>query len=186
LRANLKSFLDDVIPVAEKSGINLCIHPDDPPFPVLGLPRIVSTIDDLEWISKANSSTNNGFAYCVGSLSARPDNDLPEMVRRFGDRIHFAHLRNTQILPDGSFFESGHLKGSQDMAAIVEELLKEQNARIKAGRKDYRIPFRPDHGIRILHDYDNKHNPGYPLLGRLRGLAEIEGLMAGIERKLKS
>jgi mannonate dehydratase len=184
LRTNLKSLLDDVVPVAEKFGINLCIHPDDPPFSVLGLPRIVSTIDDLEWISKANPSPNNGFAYCVGSLSARSDNDLPEMVRRFGDRIHFAHLRNTQVLENGSFYESGHLTGSQDMAAIVEQLLLEQRRRMVAGRKDYRMPFRPDHGIRILQDYKIKHNPGYPLIGRLKGMAEIEGLMVGIERSL--
>ena len=184
LRANLKAFLDDVIPMAEECGINLCVHPDDPPFPVLGLPRIVSTMDDLEWISKANPSKHNGFAYCVGSLSARPDNDLLDMARKFADRIHFAHLRNTYLLEDGSFYESGHLNGSQDMAALVEELLKEQRRRVKAGRKDYRLPFRPDHGIRILHDYESKHNPGYPLIGRLRGLAEIEGLMAGLERGL--
>ncbi len=186
LRANLKVFLDDVVPVAEEYGINLCIHPDDPPFPVLGLPRIVGTIDDLEWISKANPSIHNGFAYCVGSLSARPDNDLPEMIRRFGDRIHFAHLRNTQLFPDGSFFESGHLKGSQDMVTLVDLLLKEQKRRKESGRQDYRLPFRPDHGIKMAHDFDHKYNPGYPLIGRLKGMAEIEGIMACIERNLNN
>jgi len=182
LRLNLKAFLDDVIPIAEQAGINLCIHPDDPPFPVLGLPRIVSTYNDLQWILDANSSTHNGFAFCVGSLSARQDNDLVKMVSGFGDRIHFSHLRNTQLLDDGSFYESGHLEGSQDMVAIVTALLKEQKRRMETGRRDFRMPFRPDHGIKILGDFDHKYNPGYPLIGRLKGLAEIEGLMAGIKR----
>jgi mannonate dehydratase len=181
LRANLKAFLDDVIPVAEEAGINLCIHPDDPPYPVLGLPRIVGTIDDMEWISKANISVNNGFAYCVGSLSARPDNDLIEMAKRFGHRIHFAHLRNTQLLPDGSFYESGHLQGSQNMVAIVDALMKEQKRRKESGRKDFRMPFRPDHGIKMANDFNNSYNPGYPLIGRIKGMAEIEGIMAALE-----
>ncbi len=181
LRNNLKAFLDDVIPVAEESGINLCIHPDDPPFPVLGLPRITGTMEDLEWITRANPSTNNGLAFCVGSLSARKDNDLPEMIRRFGHRIHFTHLRNTQLLPDGSFYESGHLEGSQNIVNIIDLLLKEQKLRIESGRKDYRIPFRPDHGIKILDDFKNNYNPGYPLIGRLKGMAEISGIMAALE-----
>lgn len=186
LRQNLKDFLDNVIPVAEEAGINLCIHPDDPPFPVLGLPRIVGRIEDIEWILDANKSTNNGLAFCVGSLSARPDNNLVEIAQRFGSRIHFAHLRNTQLMPDGSFYESGHLVGSQDMVNIVTTLLKEQKRRRDSGRKDYRMPFRPDHGIKMLHDYEHSYNPGYPLIGRLKGLAEIEGLMAGIEWYLNS
>ncbi|MDY0255392.1 MAG: mannonate dehydratase [Tenuifilaceae bacterium] len=186
LRQNLKDFLNNVIPVAEEVGVNLCIHPDDPPFPVLGLPRIVSSIDDLAWILNANTSTNNGLAYCVGSLSARADNNLVEIAQQFGPRIHFAHLRNTQLLPDGSFYESGHIAGSQNMVDIVAELLKEQKRRVDSGRKDFRMPFRPDHGIKMLHDYDQKYNPGYPLIGRLKGLAEIEGLMAGIERFMQS
>ncbi len=181
LRKNLKYFLDFVIPIAEEVGINLCIHPDDPPFPILGLPRIVSTIDDLEWICAVHKSLNNGIAYCVGSLSARHDNNLIEIAEKFGDRIHFSHLRNTQMLGDGSFFESGHLKGSQDMVAIVTALLKEQKRRIEFGRKDFRMPFRPDHGIKILHDFQHTYNPGYPLIGRLKGLAEIDGLMTGIQ-----
>jgi mannonate dehydratase len=181
LRENLKRFLDDVVPVAEESGINLCIHPDDPPFPVLGLPRIVSTADDLSWILNANKSLRNGLAFCVGSLSARKDNDVVSMARQFADRVHFAHLRNTLISDDGSFYESGHLNGSQNMAAVVAALLREQKRRIRIGRQDYRIPFRPDHGIKMLHDYQHNYNPGYPLVGRLKGMAEIEGLMAGIE-----
>jgi len=181
LRNNLKAFLDDVIPIAEESGINLCIHPDDPPFPVLGLPRITGTIEDLEWITRANPSQNNGLAFCVGSLSARKDNDLPEMISRFGDRIHFTHLRNTQLMPDGSFYESGHLEGSQNIVTLIDMLLKEQKRRIESGRKDYRIPFRPDHGIKILQDFNHNYNPGYPLIGRLKGLAEISGIMAALE-----
>lgn len=181
LRNNLKAFLDDVIPVAEEAGINLCVHPDDPPFPVLGLPRIVSTIEDFQWIADANTSVNNGFAYCVGSLSARHDNNLINIARKFAPRIHFAHLRNTKLNDDGSFYESGHLQGTQDMVGIVDVLLREQRRRRQSGRTDYRLPFRPDHGIRMLHDFQHQYNPGYPLIGRLKGIAEIEGLMAGLE-----
>jgi len=184
LRQNLKAFLDAVVPVAAQSGINLCVHPDDPPFPVLGLPRIVSTYADIQWILNAHNSLHNGFAFCVGSLSARPDNDLSEIVTDFADRIHFAHLRNTRLLPDGSFYESGHLDGSQNMAELVKLLLIEQHRRIAEGRKDVRIPFRPDHGIKMLTDYNHSYNPGYPLIGRLKGLAEIEGLMTGLEHYL--
>jgi len=184
LRENLKAFLDEVVPVAAEVGINLCVHPDDPPFPVLGLPRIVSTPEDIAWIMNAHDSLHNGFAFCVGSLSARPDNDLELIIKDFGNRIHFAHLRNTQLLSDGSFFESGHINGSQNMAELVKLLLIEQRKRRTEGRKDYRLPFRPDHGIKMLTDYNHKYNPGYPLIGRLKGLAEIEGLMAGLENFL--
>ncbi|MFN8257110.1 MAG: mannonate dehydratase [Bacteroidales bacterium] len=181
LRQNLKAFLDDVIPAAEESGIKLCIHPDDPPFPVLGLPRIIGQLEDLEWVINANLSPNNGIAFCAGSLSARKENNLVEMVEKIGHRINFIHLRNTQLNEDGSFYESGHLEGSQDMVAIMAALLKEQKRRLKEGRTDYRMPFRPDHGIKMLTDYDKKYNPGYPLIGRLKGLAELDGLMKGIE-----
>ena len=180
MRENLKAFLDDVIPVAEEAGVKLAIHPDDPPFPVLGLPRIIGQLDDYEWLFKANTSTNNGITFCAGSLSARKENNLVEIIEQCGDRIHFVHLRNTQLLPDGSFFESGHLAGSQNMVQIMTALLKEQKKRIAEGRKDTRLPVRPDHGIKILDDYQNKYNPGYPLIGRLKGLAELDGLMAGI------
>jgi mannonate dehydratase len=182
LRQNLKSFLDDVIPTAEESGISLCIHPDDPPFPVLGLPRIIGQLEDFEWLINANKSPNNSIAFCAGSLSARKDNNLPEMIEKIGHRINFVHLRNTQLLEDGSFYESGHLTGNLDMVAITTALLKEQKRRKKEGRKDARMPFRPDHGLKILSDYDQKYNPGYPLIGRLKGLAEIDGLMTAIER----
>ena len=184
LRQNLKAFLNDVVPVAEEAGINLCVHPDDPPFPVLGLPRIVSTYEDIQWILQAYDSVHNGFAFCAGSLSARPDNDLANIINDFAGRIHFSHLRNTRLLPDGSFYESGHLEGSQNMAELVKLLLKEQRRRRAEGRKDARMPFRPDHGIKMLTDFNQSYNPGYPLIGRLKGLAEIEGLMAGLEHYL--
>ncbi|MCU4162766.1 mannonate dehydratase [Carboxylicivirga caseinilyticus] len=180
MRENLKAFLDDVIPVAEEAGVRLAIHPDDPPFPVLGLPRIIGQLDDYEWLFKANSSPNNGVTFCAGSLSARKENNLVEIINHCSERIHFVHLRNTQLLPDGSFYESGHLAGSQNMVQIMTALLKEQKRREGEGRKDTKMPVRPDHGIKILDDYNNKYNPGYPLIGRLKGLAELDGLMAGI------
>ena len=181
LRENLKAFLDDVIPVAEEAGVRLCIHPDDPPFQILGLPRIIGQLEDLEWLLQANPSPNNGITFCAGSLSARKENNLVEIIEKCGDRIHFVHLRNTQLLEDGSFYESGHLTGSQNMAGIMTALLKEQKRRIQQGRNDVRMPVRPDHGIKILDDYNRNANPGYPLIGRLKGLAELDGLMSGIE-----
>ncbi len=182
LRVNLKAFLDDVIPTAEEAGVNLCIHPDDPPFPVLGLPRIIGTLEDFEWLMEANKSVNNGVTYCAGSLSARKDNELPNIAEKIAERIHFIHLRNTSILEDGSFYEAGHLQGDQNMVDIMMVLLKEQKRRKSLGRKDFRMPMRPDHGIKILSDYENTYNPGYPLIGRLKGLAELDGLMTGLER----
>lgn len=185
LRKNLASFLNDVVPVAEETGINLCIHPDDPPYPILGLPRIAGTIEDYKWIMEQNKSLRNGITFCSGSLSARADNNLVDFVHQLGDRIHFIHLRNTQMLEDGSFYESGHLKGNVDMYELLRALLEEQNRRKSEGRSDYRMPMRPDHGIKILDDYQRKSNPGYPLTGRLKGLAELTGLETGIERTLK-
>lgn len=186
LRENLVSFLKEVVPVAEEVGVNLCIHPDDPPFPLLGLPRIASTQEDFRWILKQVDSPANGMTFCTGSLSGSTDNDIVSMVKEFAPRVYFAHLRNTAHLEDGSFYESGHLGGSVDMFSIIKTLLEEQIEREKADRKDVRIPFRPDHGIRILDDYTRESNPGYPLVGRLKGLAEIDGLQTGIERMLKS
>ncbi len=182
MRENLKAFLDDVIPVAEEAGVQFAIHPDDPPFPVLGLPRIIGQKEDYEWLYEANKSPNNGITFCAGSLSARKENDLVDIIENFGSRIHFVHLRNTKLLPDGSFYESGHLAGSQNMVKLMTALLKEQKSRVAEGRKDTRMPVRPDHGIKILDDYNNSnYNPGYPLVGRLKGLAELDGLMTGIE-----
>ncbi len=181
MRENLKRFLDDIIPIAEGAGVKLAIHPDDPPFPVLGLPRIIGQMDDYEWLFKANSSPNNGITFCAGSLSARKENNLLEIINKCADKIHFVHLRNTHLLPDGSFYESGHLSGSQKMVNLMTALLKEQKRRIQSGRKDTQMPVRPDHGIKMLGDYDHAYNPGYPLIGRLKGLAELDGLMNGIE-----
>lgn len=174
LRDNLESFLDDIIPVAEDVGINMCIHPDDPPFQILGLPRIIGGLDDMKWLMSVNDSPNNGITFCAGSLSAKTENDLLEIVSACSDKIHFAHLRNTSLQSDGSFFESGHTDGSQNMPKIIKALLTIQNER------KIRIPIRPDHGIRILSDYQAKHNPGYPLVGRLKGLSEIVGMETAI------
>ena len=182
LRANLSFFLKAVAPVAEQCGISLCIHPDDPPFPLLGLPRIASTLDDLLWITKQYDSPSNGITFCTGSLSGRKDNDLVAMAEKLASRISYVHLRNTAWTPAGQFYESGHLTGSVDMFSIVKIMLEEQRRRRASGRKDSRMPFRPDHGIKILDDFSREANPGYPLIGRLKGLAEIDGLQTAIER----
>ena len=186
LRQNLKDFIDEMVPVCEEYNVNLCIHPDDPPYPVLGMPRILGCADDIRWLRNANKSLRNGLTFCTGSLSGRRENDLPAIAAEFADSIHFVHLRNTQHLSDRSFYESGHLYGSLDMPKIVETLLREQKRRIAEGRKDIRMPFRPDHGIRLLTDLDNDiYNVGYPLIGRMRGLSEIDGLQHGIWHLLK-
>lgn len=182
LRRHLLSFINDVIPVAEKYGINLCIHPDDPPFPLLGLPRIASTAEDFEWLFSHCKSIANGLTFCSGSLAVRPENDLVDIVGRFAERIHFIHLRNIKRTSGRSFYESAHLDGVADMFGIVKTLLEEQHRRKGEGRLDYRMPFRPDHGLRILDDFSRESNPGYPLVGRMKGLAEITGLEMGIEK----
>ncbi len=186
LRINLDRFLNAVIPVAESVGVRMAIHPDDPPFPVLGLPRIVSTADDIDAIFSMVDSPANGLCFCSGSFSARADNDLVAMAERFGPRIHAAHLRNTQRSEDGSFHEGGHLDGSADMPAIVHALLQEQDRRQTQGRADWQIAFRPDHGHVMLDDLEKPVGitPGYPAIGRLRGLAEIRGLMRGLRWKM--
>lgn len=184
LRQNLSIFLNDVVPAAEKNDVKLCIHPDDPPFPVLGLPRIVSTQDDLEWICDQVDSISNGITFCTGSLSVNHKNNLKEMATKLAPRIHFAHLRNNMFFPDGSFHESGHIRGDVDLIPVAETLLKEQYRRKEEGRADCRIPFRPDHGIKMLGDFTREANPGYPMTGRLKGLAEMEGLLTGIDYML--
>lgn len=184
LRKNLSLFLQEVIPMAEKAGVNLCIHPDDPPFPVLGLPRIVSTQDDLEWICAQVDSIANGITFCTGSLSVNRQNNMVQIVEKLGPRIHFTHLRNNVFFGNREFHEYGHIEGDIDMYPIVKALLKEQIHRKETGRKDFRIPFRPDHGVKMLDDYTRLANPGYPLIGRLKGLAEISGLQMAIEREL--
>jgi len=180
LRENLRYFLSKIIPVAAECGVRMCIHPDDPPFPLLGLPRIVKTVEDLRWIIEAIPSPSNGITFCTGSLGARADNLLPEMIREFGSHIHFLHLRNLTRLANGSFYEAGHLDGQLNMAEIVKVVVTEQLRRRKEGRSDWMIPVRPDHGLKILSDFSRNDNPGYPLLGRMKGLAQLEGLAKGI------
>jgi mannonate dehydratase len=184
LRQHLSDFLKEVVPIAEAEGINLCIHPDDPPFPVLGLPRIVSTKEDFEWIVNQHDSISNGLTFCTGSLSVRSSDKLVDIVKSVGHRIHFLHLRNNILLDNGCFHEYGHIHGCVDMYSVMKALLEEQHRRIKEGRKDTRMPVRPDHGIKMLDDYNREANPGYPLIGRLKGLAELAGLEMGIERAM--
>ena len=185
LRKHLVEFLQTVIPVAEAHGIVMAIHPDDPPFPVLGLPRIVSTLSDFQAIFSAVPSLANGITFCTGSLSAQPEMELYGILDQFADRIHFAHLRNTQLLTGRNFYESGHLEGRVDMYRVMKKLLVEQALRRQAGRKDDQIPMRPDHGIAILDDHSRTSLPGYPLIGRLKGYAELLGLEWGVRRSLE-
>jgi mannonate dehydratase len=218
LRRHLVDFLSEVAPVAERIGIRLCCHPDDPPWPLLGLPRVMSTEADYRAVLDAVDLPANGATLCTGSLGARPDNDVPGMATRLADRIHFAHLRNViregagdarrrgaggarrgaddgaglagarqedaLAGPDrvaGSFFEAEHLGGDIDMVAVVAALVDEERRRTAAGRVDRQIPMRPDHGQHLCSDLDRPAQPGYPIVGRLRGLAELRGVMCAVE-----
>ena len=189
LRANLVDFLEQVIPTAERLGIRMCCHPDDPPVPLLGLPRIMSTEADHQRLIDAVDLMANGITLCTGSLGARPDNDLPGMMQRLGSRVHFLHLRNVKRESNeigGSFYEAEHLGGDTDMVAVIEAALKEEQRRKAAGRKDVSIPFRPDHGQDILDDLQRQTQPGYPAIGRLKGLAELRGVITALEPKIKA
>jgi mannonate dehydratase len=184
LKENLAYFLKAIIPDAEKLGIKMCIHPDDPPFPILGLPRVVSTEKDLADLVNAAPSPSNGITFCTGSLGARGDNDLPGIVARLGSHIHFLHLRNVQREADGSFYEADHLAGSNDMYAVMKNVILEQKRREDSGRDDIAIPMRPDHGHKLLDDFKYNTYPGYSAIGRLKGLAELRGLEMGIKRSI--
>lgn len=183
LRANLLAFLEAVVPEAEALGLRLCCHPDDPPFPLLGLPRVMSTEADYAQAMRAVDVMANGITLCTGSLGARPDNDPVAMMRRWGARVHFLHLRNVTVegrAVMNSFFEDRHLEGGTDMVAMISAVLDEEARRRAEGRWDAAIPMRPDHGQEILTDRDRGTAPGYPAVGRLKGLAELRGIEAAL------
>lgn len=186
LRSNLHYFLNEIVPVAEKYNVRMAIHPDDPPFPLFGLPRVVSTEQDARELLESVDSPYNGLTFCTGSYGAHPQNDLPGMAERLGDRIHFIHLRSVKRDPDGSFQEARHLEGDAGMYDVMRALIEEQQRRKEAGRKDLNIPMRPDHGHRLLDDLHRESYPGYSGLGRLRGLAELRGLELGIRQTFKN
>ena len=182
LKQHLFAFLRQIVPVAEELGVRLCIHPDDPPFSLYGLPRIVSVARDVREIFAAAESPANGLTFCTGSFGVRAENDCPAMVDEFGSKIHFAHLRNVTREADGSFHEAEHMAGSTDMVAVVAALMREEKRRVQAGRTDWQIPMRPDHGHLLADDIGKSRiNPGYSLIGRLKGLAELRGIMLAFE-----
>jgi len=188
LRRNLIDFLREVTPVAQDLGLRLCCHPDDPPFSLLGLPRIMSTESDYKIIMDEIPIQANGITLCSGSLGVRKDNDMTGMMSRLGDRVHFLHLRNVKRETDNipnSFYEAEHLNGNTDMVSLINSILKEENRRRNQGREDWSIPFRPDHGQNILDDLHRYSKPGYPAIGRLKGLAEIRGISTALSKQFE-
>lgn len=189
LQNNLIDFLNAIIPTCEDVGINLCCHPDDPPFSIMGLPRIMSTAKDYAHIMQSVDSPNNGITLCTGSLGVSKTIDFETFIAEWGHRVHFVHLRNTkregpEFDDKHSFFEAAHLEGDTDMVSVISALLVEEQTRRDNGRKDWQIPMRPDHGQEILDDLDRNSMPGYPLIGRVRGLAELRGIMKALENRL--
>lgn len=182
MRSNLVEFLKEVVPVAEEEGVRLGIHPDDPPFSLFGLPRVVSTAEDMRSVLGAVDSTANGLSFCAGSLGSRADNDVVGMAREFASRINFVHLRNVSVEPDRSFNEAEHLGGDVNMVDMISILRAEEKRREASGRADTVIPMRPDHGHLLADDIHKKTNPGYSLIGRLKGLAELRGIITAVDQ----
>jgi mannonate dehydratase len=182
MRANLIEFLNEVVPVAVENNVRLAIHPDDPPFSLFGLPRVVSKAEDIETILAAVNEAANGITLCAGSYGSRQGNDVVAMAERFAGRIHFAHLRNVSKEPDGSFTESEHLAGDVNMVSLISVLRREERRRADAGRADSVIPMRPDHGHLLIDDQTKTVNPGYSCIGRLKGLAELRGIIAAVDQ----
>ncbi|MEE9364444.1 MAG: mannonate dehydratase [Cellulophaga sp.] len=184
LKENLVAFLKEIVPIAEDYKVLLCIHPDDPPFSILGLPRVVSTGEDYEYIFNQVPNICNGITFCTGSLGVLPENNLVELFKKLANRVHFIHLRSTKRDKHGNFYEANHLEGDVDMHGIIKEILLEEKRRKINGQTNIAIPMRPDHGHQMLDDLHKRTNPGYSAIGRLRGLAELRGLTFGIAKHL--